>query len=97
VGVSDTAVPVPESEAVCGLPDALSVTESVATREPVADGVKVTLIVQFAPAPNVVPQVVVRAKSLAFVPVMLMLLIIMLALPLFESVTARTALVVFVV
>lgn len=30
--------PVPESSALCGLPDALSLTESVATREPGAWG-----------------------------------------------------------
>jgi len=42
------AAPVPVKPTVCGLPLALSVTVSVPVRVPVAEGVKVTLIVQMA-------------------------------------------------
>jgi hypothetical protein len=54
VGVSVTAgwVPVPLSETECGLPAALSVTVTAAVRLPGAEGVKVTEIVQDAPAPS---------------------------------------------
>jgi len=44
------ARPVPARPTVCGLPAALSVTETLAVRVPAAVGVKVTEIVQFAPA-----------------------------------------------
>ena len=50
------AVPVPERLTVCGLPLALSVMLTEAARLPVAVGVKVTLMPQFAPAPTVLPQ-----------------------------------------
>jgi len=48
VGESFAVVPVPLSETVCGLPDALSVTLKAALRVPLAVGLKVTLIVQLA-------------------------------------------------
>jgi len=51
---------------VCGLPVALSVMLTEAVRAPVAEGVKVTFIVQLAPAASELPQVVVCAKSLAY-------------------------------
>ena len=44
------AVPVPVRLTLCGLPVALSVTVRAALRVPLAAGVKVTLIVQLAPA-----------------------------------------------
>ena len=59
------STPVPVSETVCGLLFALSVTESVPSRVPVVEGVKVTLIVQLAFAAKVEPQptgTVSRAK-----------------------------------
>ena len=62
------AAPVPERLAVCGLPLALSATLSVAERAPLAEGVKVTLIEQLAPAATELPQVLVWAKLLALVP-----------------------------
>ena len=54
---------------------------------PVAVGVKVTLIVQFAPAARLVPQLLVWPKSPLLVPVMVMPLMLNEALPEFESVT----------
>ena len=50
------SVPVPESATVCGLPAALSVIVTIADRAPTAVGVKVIMIVQFAPAATLVPQ-----------------------------------------
>src|SRR5579863_7799572 len=55
-------VPVPVRETACGLPAALSVTVTEAAREPVAVGVKVTLIVQVPLlAATELPQVLVCA------------------------------------
>ncbi len=48
--------PAPERATVCGLPLALSVIVTIADRAPAAVGVKVTMIVQFAPAATLVPQ-----------------------------------------
>src|SRR5215467_12508247 len=56
-------VPVPVSATVCGLPLALSVTEIVPVREPLAVGVKVTEMVQFAATATDEPQVLVWLKS----------------------------------
>ena len=53
------AVPVPVRATVWGLPVALSVRESEAARLPLAEGVKVTLIVQLAPAATELPQLLV--------------------------------------
>ena len=52
-------VPEPLRFAICGLPEALSVIATVAVLVPVAVGVNVTLMVQFAPAATEVPQVLV--------------------------------------
>ena len=60
---------------------ALSVMVTEAVRVPLAMGVKVTLIVQFAPAPTELPQVLVWAKSPALAPVMARLVIVKVALP----------------
>jgi len=49
-GVRLPIVPVPVSETVCGLPLALSDTETVPVTVPFTAGVKVTEIVQLAPA-----------------------------------------------
>jgi hypothetical protein len=66
---------VPVSFAVWGLVKALSVISRVALRAPVALGVKVTVIVHFAPAASVLPQVVpVSVKLLASAPLMVILL-----------------------
>jgi hypothetical protein len=62
--------PVPLKATVCGLPEALSVTVRVPVRAPVVVGVKVTFMVQFAPAAKVagltgqaLAPVLVAAKS----------------------------------
>jgi hypothetical protein len=62
----------------------------LAVRAPVVLGLKVTLMVQAVPAANVLGlmgQVLVCAKSLAFVPVIPILLIVSGAVPLLVSVT----------
>jgi hypothetical protein len=71
---------------VWGLPAALSVTVRKAERLPLADGVKVMLIVHLAPAPSKVLQVLVCAKSLTLVPVKAMLVILKGTLPVLVSV-----------
>jgi hypothetical protein len=72
----------------------LSVTVTAALRAPVAVGVKVTLILQLAPAATLVPQVFVWLKSPLFAPVIVMLVMLSAAVPVFESVTAWAVLVV---
>jgi hypothetical protein len=57
--VTAGAIPVPVSEMLCGLPDALSVTDSEAFRAPVAPGLNVMLMVQLAPAATLAPHVFV--------------------------------------
>ena len=54
-----SAVPVPESETVSGLPPPLSLISMEAVRAPAAPGVKTTFTVQLAPAPRLAPQVLV--------------------------------------
>ena len=59
----ETASPPPLSDTVCGELPALSVIATVPVRVPAAVGVKVTGIVQFAPAATLAPHVWVCAKS----------------------------------
>ena len=95
-----TLVPVPDKLTVCVLPAVpllLSVTISVPARAPVAAEVKVTAIVQLAPAATALPQAFVWAKSPALVPVTVMLAILNAALPVLVSVTVWAALVVLIV
>jgi hypothetical protein len=54
---ADSFVPEPLNATDCGLPDALSATDKLALRLPTAVGVKVTLMVQEAPASSVPGQV----------------------------------------
>jgi len=72
VGESPTegAVPVPVRGAVCGLPEALSVTVTEALLGPRALGVNVTLMTHRPPAATLVPHVFVSEKSPEFAPVM---------------------------
>ena len=51
--------PVPVSAAFWGLPLALSVTDRLPARVPVLVGVKLTLILQLAPATRLAPQLLV--------------------------------------
>src|SRR5205807_1153928 len=99
VGANPTTgpVPFPLSIMICGLPPALSATDSVPVRAPEAVGVKVTLIVQFPPAAKVaglagqaLAPVLVAAKS----PEAANELIVKAAAPVFVSVTVIGALVV---
>ena len=55
--MTPATVPVPERPTVWGLPPALSVMLIEDARLPLAVGVKVTLIVQLAPAATELPQV----------------------------------------
>ena len=76
-----------------GLPLALSATDTEPDLEPVADGVNTTEIVQLEPAGRgdklrqLLPDPAGRVKSAALVPVGLMLLIVRLAVPVFNTVT----------
>src|SRR5207249_1756977 len=99
VGANPTpgAVPFPLSVMICGLPPALSASDSVPVRAPKAVGVKVTLMVQFAPAAKVaglvgqaLAPVLVAAKS----PEAANELIVKAAVPVFVSVTVIGVLVV---
>jgi hypothetical protein len=87
------SVPIPVSATACGLPEALSVIVTLAARLPVAVGLKVTLIEQFAPAVTLAPQVFVAEKSPLFVPVMAMVSV-NVAFPVFVNVTFCAALLV---
>ena len=58
-----------------------------AARLPLAVGLKVTLIVQFPPAATELPQLLLWAKSPAFVPVIARLVMLNVALPLLVRVT----------
>jgi hypothetical protein len=80
-------VPVPVRVTICGLPTALSVMVIAALRFPVAAGVKLTLIVQLAPAATELPQVVVSGKSPGSAPVTAMLAMLKVRLPLLVRVT----------
>src|SRR5882724_2604736 len=63
------AAPVPESDALSGLEEALVKNVSEADLPPSADGVNVTLTAQLSPVARVLPQVLeVVAKSPAFAP-----------------------------
>ena len=86
------AEPVPVREMMCGLPVALSVMVMAPVLVPVAVGVKVTEMVQLAPAAMKTPQLVVCAKS----PLGTMLVMSSDALPVFVSVTVCAELVVFI-
>ena len=80
--------PVPDNDALFGLPAALVVNVKEAERTPVADGENVTLTAQFRPAPKLAPQVFAEMlKSAAFAPVRVILVMVNEAVPLLVSVT----------
>ena len=84
------ARPVPVRVTLWGLPEASSVTLTVPERVPPAVGVKVMLMLQFAAAARLAPQVLVWAKS----PLAAMLEILSVTFPEFVSFTDCAALVV---
>jgi len=79
---------------VCGLPTALSIMLTEAARLPIAAGVNLTLIVQLALTATELPHVEETVKSLEFVPVAAMLVMVKLAFPVLVRVTDCAALVV---
>jgi hypothetical protein len=83
------ATPVPDKPIVWGFPEALSVKDSEAVREPMAEGVNVTLMPQVPLGTTAAPEQVsaLLAKSLAFVPVRATLVIVRFAVPLLVTVT----------
>jgi len=90
------AVPVPLKATVCGLLEALSVKFSEALRLPVADGANVTLTVQVLLGVTVAPVQVsaLLTTSLAFVPLIVTVEMVRLAVPLLVTVSAWAVLVV---
>jgi len=94
-GETFTTVPVPLRDTVCGLPAALSAIETEAARLPCAVGLKVTLMVQLAPATTLDPQLLVCEKSVGLVPEIVMLVMVREPFPVFVSVTGLAALDVF--
>lgn len=80
----------PFNETACGLPAAPSVIVTRPLAEPLACGVKVTLIVQLAPPASAAGQLLVCAKGW----LVAMLLRLRLAPPVFVNVTVWAALVV---
>jgi hypothetical protein len=75
------AAPVPLSGNGCGLSAALSVMLREALRVPFQWGVKVTVTVQLVPAATEVPQLLVCLKSLEFVPVTIIDVMVRAAFP----------------
>jgi hypothetical protein len=73
---------------VWGLPVASSVNVMAAARDPAAEGLKVTLMVQLAPAATEAPQLLVWEKSLALAPEIAMLVKFKAAFPLLVKVMA---------
>ena len=90
----EKSIPIPASPTLCGLPVASSVIVTLAARLPIAAGLKVMLIAQFAPAATLDPQVFVCEKSPLFAPVMVMLAMFRVAIPLFVSMMFCAALAV---
>ena len=72
----------------------MSATESDVALAPLAVGLNVTLITQFAPVATVASQVFVCVKSPGFVPVMEIPVMVNAAVPVFVRVTVLAALLV---
>lgn len=85
--VSPSAIPVPDSPTVCGLPEALSLIDNVPLRNPVALGMKLTLTVQVAFTERLDGQLLLSAKSFGKVPVIETPLIVSVVLPVLDKVT----------
>jgi hypothetical protein len=80
--------PTPLRETECGLPTVLSVMVIEAVRGPNWLAVRVTLMVQFAPAARLEPHELLWLKSVALVPVTAMRLIITAEVPVLVTVSA---------
>src|SRR5579859_4788130 len=88
VSCANGARPVPVRGSLSGLVEALVVKTSVADRTPLAEGVKVTLTMQFVPCARDAPHVLDEIeKSAEFVPLRAMLVIVNVAVPVFVRVT----------
>lgn len=86
--------PIPERPTFCELTELLLAMLRVPLRVPVAEGLKVALIVQLAPAANDRPQLLDWAKLLPLVPVIVMPVMPSAALPVLLSLTLCAELVV---
>ena len=86
------AVPVPLRLTVCGLEVSPSVMVKVPVRLATEPGVKVTLMIQLAPALRLVPQVLVSAKLLLAA----MLVMVSAVVPMLLRVTVCAGLVVLI-
>src|ERR1700674_5072858 len=75
VALGPESPPTPFMESTCGLPTPSSAIVIEALRWPNWLGAKVTFRVQLTPAPRLEPQVLLRSKSVALVPVIAKLLI----------------------
>ncbi len=75
--------PVPDNCICCGLSVLLSLIETLALREPIFVGLKITPMVHELPVATLVPHgfVGLREKSLGLVPVMVMLLMVSAEVP----------------
>ena len=82
-----SCVPLPESGAVSGWSSAFSAMLSAAVREPLAEGLNDTAMVQLPPAASDELQVVACAKSAALGPVKVMPVMLRAALPVLLRVT----------
>src|SRR6516225_2557195 len=94
VGVSLAVEPIPARLTFCGLPAALSVTLSIAVRVLDAAGLKVTRMMQLAPAANELAHPGYCAKSAASVPVIAMPVTVKVVIPTLVRVTIWAGLVV---
>src|SRR5437879_8122531 len=76
LAIREGSIPVPASRAASWLPVTLLVMVSAPVRLPAAAGVKVTLMVQLAPAATLPTQLSVSEKSEEFVPLTAMLVML---------------------
>ena len=93
-GVTENPDPEPERLTVWGLPGALSLIANVEIRDPVAEAVKVTLMVQEVVGARLVPQLLVCAKSPELPLDIAIELMFSCTLPVFVRVTGTALLVV---
>jgi hypothetical protein len=93
VGAVSDYLPVPARLTVCGLVDALSFMDRIPERAPIDVGLNLILILQVAPAFNVVPHVLADTRNSEGLPVT-MLIPVSLVGRLFFTVMTRAPLVV---